>query len=406
MVLDSTAFAPAFKELYTPNKLQELVLTDRPLMAICPKDEDFFGSHTNQATLYGNPQNASATFATGQALTTTSSLSAFIVTRAPYYSFATIDNQTLKAAANDEGAFIDALELETDGAINICVNRIAQQMYRGGWGDVGVIGSINSTVITLADASTAFNFEKGMNIVFAANQFTAALNSATAVSVTAVNRGLGQITISGTTGTPAAGNYIFVSGDRGAGSSPARLVLTGLGGWVPSVAPSNGESFFAIDRSVDSRLYGNAIDGTQKPLEEAFLDGIRTSVQNGGSPDYILCNPVQYTALEKALGSKVQYIDLEIPETSIGFRGIQIQGPKNPVKVLQDGWCPGTSAFVVETKNMLLHSLGAVPHIFDTDGNMNLRNVSLDAVDVRITSYAQLRVLQPSHFCNITLSAA
>ncbi len=406
MALDLTSFAAAMKELYTPDKLQELVLTDRPLLAIVPKDESFFGSHANQPTLIGNPQNTSATFLTGQAGTTTSTLKAFLVTRASYYGFATIDNQTIKASANDAGAFAKALEVEIDGAMNSVSNSIAQQLYRGGWGSIGQIGSINSTVVTLTQASSAFNFEIGMGVVFAATEAASALNSATAVTITAVDRSAGTITLSGTTGSPAATNFIFRAGDRQNSATPARLVISGIEAWVPFTAPTSGDSFFSVDRTVDSRLYGNRLDATALPIEEALIGGIEKSVANSGNPDYVFMNPIQYAGLTKALGSKVQYIDLEVPNTKIGFRGIEVQGPKGAVKVMQDIWCPGNRAYVVESKNMLLHSLGAVPQLFDTDGLESLRTSNADSVDVRITSYAQLRILQPSHFTTIALGNA
>jgi hypothetical protein len=406
MALDLTAFSAAMKELYSPDKLQELVLTDRPLLAICPKDEDFFGSHANQPTLIGNPQNTSATFASGQGLTTTSTLKAFLVTRASYYGFATIDNQTIKASANDAGAFAKALEVEIDGAMNSVSNSIAQQLYRSGWGELGTISSISGTVITLTNASSAFNFEIGMNIVFASTLSTSTLGSGTAVSVTGVDRSAGTITISGTTGSPAATNLIFRYGDRQNSATPSRLTISGLEAWVPFTAPTSGDSFMSIDRSSDSRLFGNRLDATALPIEEALIGGIEKAVANAGNPDYVFMNPVQYAGLVKALGSKVQYIDLEVPDTQIGFRGIEVQGPKGAVKVMQDIWCPGDRAYVVESKSMLLHSLGACPHLFDTDGLEYLRTSNADSVDVRITSYAQLRVLAPSHFCTVALAAA
>lgn len=403
--LDTTSFAAALKELYTPDKLQELVLKKRPMMALCKKNEAFVGEWAKQPTLYANPQNASATFATASAETSTSSLSAFLVTRAKYFGFATVDNEVLKASAGDEGAFASAVETEVSGMINQVANSIAQQMYRSGWGTLGQIGSITSTTITLTDATSAFNFEKGMKIVFAATESASALGSATSVTVVSVNRAAGQIVIDGTTGSPANTNYIFKDGDRQNSATPSRLCLSGLSAWIPRVAPVAGsDSFFGVDRSVDSRLYGNSYDGSSVPIEEAFLDGIRISAQNGGSPDYIFTNPVQFTALTKSLGSKVQYIDMSVGK--VGFRGIEIQGETGPVTVMQDIWAPGDTAFVVESDNLLLHSLGACPQIFDTDGLTELRVSTADAVQTRIYSYAQLRVLEPSHFVNIKLASA
>lgn len=403
---DLTAAAALMKELYSPDDVQELVLTDRPGLALCPKDEGFVGSHVNQPTLIGNPQNTSNTFLTGQGGTTTSTLKGFLVTRVTNYGFAYIDNQLIQASKTDAGAFAEGLEVEMDGALNSLSNQISQQFYRSGWGAIGTIGTISGTTITLSQASSTFNFEIGMNLVFAATESTSALRSGTAVSVTAVNRAAGTIVISATTGSPANSDIIFRAGDRQNSAAPTRIAISGIEAWVPFTAPTTGDSFFGVDRSVDSRLYGNSIDGSAVPLEEVLQDGIRASVQNGGSPDYIFMNPVQVTALSKALGSKVEYVDVKLENSRVGFRGIQVQGEKGPVKIMSDIWCPGDRAYVVESKSMLLHSLGPVPDVWSEDGLQFLRSATADGVDVRLYAYPQLRIKQPSHFCTIKLGAA
>jgi len=73
---------------------------------------------------------------------------------------------------------------------------------------------------------------------------------------------------------------------------------------------------------------------------------------------------------------------------------------------MSDIWCPGDRAYVVESKSLLLHSLGPVPDVWSEDGLEFLRSASADGVDVRLYAYPQLRVLQPSHFCTIKLSPA
>lgn len=403
MSLDATSFAPAFKELYTPNEIQELVLKNRPLLAVIPKKENFYGEWAKQPTLYGNPQNVSATFSTAKAETSTSSLKAFLVTRVAKYGFATIDNQTLRASMNDAGAFEQAARMEIDGILNAVSNSLAVELFRQGWGHIGTISSINGTTITLTMATDAFNFEVGMKIVFATTLASSGLNSATAVTVTTVDRSSGLIGISATTGSPAATNFIFRAGDRQDSATPSRISYTGLEGWVPFTSPSSGESFFSVDRSVDSRLYGNHFDGTAVPIEEALISGITIAAQNGGVPDYVCVNHQQYANLCKALGSKVQYVDVGVEDANVMFRGIQVQAPSGAVTVLSDQYCPGNRAYVIESESMLLHTIGAPVSIFDTDGNVELREADADAVTVRITSYGQLRVLQPSHFCTISL---
>lgn len=407
MALDySTTFAPVMKEIYTPNKVTELVLKDRPLLAIVDKQSDFFGSDVKQPALIGNASNYSADFATGLAGTSTSTYKAFIVTRAKYYAFVSITNETLEASANDKGAFKSGLKSEIDSGMNGISNSLARQMYRSGWGDIGQIGTITGTTITLSVAAQAFNFEVNQSLQFAAALGTGATRSATAVTVTAVNRSAGTIVISATTGSPANGDFIFVAGDRDNGTTPVKRCLTGLEAWVPfgGVTAGSGDSFFGVDRGVDSRLYGNSLDASSMNLEEALLGGIELSTANSGSPDYVMINPVQYLALVKTLTGRVQYTNLDVPNTKIGFRGILVQGPKGDVTVMSDINCPADRGWVIQSEDMLWHTLNDAPELFEADGLPYLRDNGADSVNVRIKSYSQLRILAPSHFTCIKLA--
>lgn len=414
MSLDLTAFQPALKQLYTPAKLEKLVLTKRPGLALIDKNEEFYGEFEKQPVAIANAQNHSATFLTGQGQTSSSVLRAFLVTRATTYSFCTIDNQTAKASGSDVGAFTKALEFEIDGLMNGHSNILAQYMYRSGWGDIGIIGSITGTTITLSLSASAFNFEIGMSLVFASTQSSSVLRSGTAVTVTAVNRvpgsNFGTVTISAATGSPQAGDWIFRAGDRQNSATPVQICPIGLGGWVPSYdkqpTVGGGDSFFGVDRSVDSRLYGNAINGTSMNIKDAILAGIETVEANQGDPDYVFINPVQYLALQRILGAQVQYVNVKVGDVVVvGFKGIQFVTGSSVVTVMPDTWCPSDRAFVVQSDEMLFHSLGAAPSIFDTDGLADvLRSATSDGVDCRMYSYSNFQVFQPAHFCNVTLN--
>jgi hypothetical protein len=116
-----------------------------------------------------------------------------------------------------------------------------------------------------------------------------------------------------------------------------------------------------------------------------------------------MMNYSQYANLENALGSKVQYIDMKVnPE--IAFRGIQINGPRGPIKVVPDQNCPNDRAFMLDMSKWKLYSLGKAPKILDTDGLKMLRDSNADSVEVRVGYYAQLGCRAPGHNANIKLS--
>ena len=94
-------------------------------------------------------------------------------------------------------------------------------------------------------------------------------------------------------------------------------------------------------------------------------------------------------AIQSNKTSKVQYVDLKV-NAEIGFRGILMNGPRGPIKVVPDQNCPSDRAFMLQMDTWKLYSLGKAPKILDTDGMKMLREASSDSVEVRVGYYAQL----------------
>lgn len=400
MALDLTSFDGALKQHYTADRVENMVYEDNPLMAMIPKMEDFGGRNLPIPTIWGNPQNRSATFATGQAGTSTTGVDAFLLTRVKDYSFAFIDNETLEASKGDSNAFLEAATTEIDGAINTLSRSLAVDLYREGWGDRGIIGSIASSVVTLASPADVVNFEKGMSLVFSASQSAAGLRQPTGVQVIAVDRSAGQITLASTPSGVVAGDYIFVAGDRQDSATPVRLKLSGVEAWAPQATPTS-TPFFGVDRSKDvTRLGGLRLDASGLPIEEALIEGAALVGREGGKLDHYFMNYAKYSALEKSLGSKVQYVDMKV-NAEIAFRGIVINGPRGPIKVVADQNCRNDRILGVQLNMWKLYSLGKAVRVIDTDGLQMLRQASADGVECRYGFYGNVGCRAPGHNINL-----
>jgi translation initiation factor 1 (eIF-1/SUI1) len=296
---------------------------------------------------------------------------------------------------------LEAATLEIDGAIHSAARSLAVAMYGTGSGSIGQIASGQaSTTITLSSLESVTNFEKGMTLVVSSTNGGGSVRSGTAV-VTGIDRDLGTVSfaaaLTSTIAAAAANDYIFVQGDYDA-------KIKGLLAWLPSTAPTSGDSFFSVDRSSDaSRLAGIRYDGSAMPIEEALISAASRLAREGGKPGYCFMSYSKYANLEKALGSKVQYIDMKVnPE--IAFRGVVVNGPRGPIKVVPDQNCPDDRAFMLTLDVWKLYSLGKAPKILDTDGLKMLRDSNADSVEVRIGYYAQLGCRAPGWNANIKLS--
>lgn len=401
MSLDLTSFQPVLKQHYTNDRVENMVYQDNPLLAMLPKYEQFGGDNLKLPIKFGIPQGRSATFVTAQNNKTNSQYRAFLLTRNRDYSLASIDNETIEASKGNSNAFLEAATTEIDGAIEAATRALAIDLYGNGSGSRGQASAATTgTSIQLSVVEDVTNFEVGMELVFSTDEGGGTLKSGN-VTVVGVDRSAGTLTVDALTAIDggsgiAQNDFIFQQGDYD-------LKIKGLRAWLPETAPTSGDSFFGVDRSADvTRLAGIRYDGSSQPIEEALIDAASLVAREGGRPDYCFMSYTKFAELEKALGSKVQYIDKKI-SAEIGFRGIMVHGPRGPITVLPDQNCPENRAFMLSMNMWKLYSLGKAPKILDADGLKMLRESSADAVEVRVGYYAQLGCRAPGHNATIAL---
>lgn len=402
---DLTAANAALKELYDGQAVENLVYADNPFLAMVPKKTDFGGKYKPIPIITGNSQGRSATFSNAQGNQTAAQIQSFLLTRNHDYSIATIDNETMLASKTDKMSFLEGAKVVIDGAFGSITNSLAGALFRSGTGSVGQISAISSGVITLVNAGDVVHFE--VNQTLQANATDGGTPRAALGYVVAVDRGLGKITVAssalgGSPATPAswaANDYLLVQGDVNA-------KIKGLQAWLPATAPSGGESFFGVDRSVDRvRLAGLYYDGSAQSIEESLIDASSTLAREGGKPNVFVTNFASYAALEKSLGSKVQYVDMKGP-ADIAFRGIMINGANSQIKVMADRSCPASKGFLLQMNTWCLESLGEAPQILRYgDGLEMLRVSNADTAELRIAYYAQLRTNAPGWNAQVNLSA-
>ena len=389
MALNMTTFAAALKQHYTNERIENMVYKDNPFLAMVAKYEDFGGENLKLPIKYGIPQGRSATFSDAQANKTNTQLKAFLLTRQADYSLASIANETIEASKGNANAFMEAATVEIDGAIESATRSLAIACFGDGSGAIGQVLATTSSVatFTLKQIDDVTNFEVGMQLKLNATKTGSSGTLSTAVTVDGINRDTGVITLSASASL-TADHFIYQEGDYDA-------KIKGLNAWVPSTAPASTDSFFGVNRSSDAtRLGGIRFDGSSLPIEEALIGGASRVAREGGKPDVCFMNYSNFAALEKALGSKVSYVDVKAsPE--IGFRGILVHGPRGPIKVIPDQNCPKDVAFMLQMDVWKLYSLGKAPKILDSDGLKLLRESTADAVEARVGYYAQLGCRAP-----------
>jgi hypothetical protein len=389
MALDMTTFAAALKVHYVDFTVKNMVYKNNPLHALIGKDEKFGGLNMPLPLIYGNPQGRSATFSNALAQKTNSLVKAFTLTRVKDYSLANIDNEVMEASHGDSNAFMKAATTEIDGAINSITRSLAISEYRNGTGSIGVIGTLSTNTITLASISDVTNFEVGQTVGASSADGSGTRTGTTTIAT--IDRNLGKVVLTSAAAITslAAGDYLFVAGDQNA-------KLSGLDAWIPMPGVLTSTSFFGVDRTVDSvRLAGVSKDySSNANIEENLVDLSSAIGREGGFPDHCFMDFENYAALEKALGSKVQYVNLK-SDAEVGFEGIRIHGTKGPISVVPDQNCQGDRFYMLQMDTWKVYSLGMAPKLLKSDGLEFLRVSSADAVEVRAGYYAQMGCVAP-----------
>lgn len=214
--------------------------------------------------VFGTGQGRSANFGYAQSNQTQDYDVSFFVYRVANYQVVSIDNELLEATRDNAGAFVDQAKLRMDTGFRNITNDLAFDLFGDGSGVRGVISSISTGVITLVNAASVVQFEKGMSLI-AFDSTNANQSTANAVGyIIAVNRSAGTVTVAATQGGVAATptNWstsfpnLLVQGDAVAGQT-SMLKVSGLGAWFPFTTPASNDSFWGVNRSQDpTRLAG------------------------------------------------------------------------------------------------------------------------------------------------------
>lgn len=389
---NQTTLAAVLKQRYADG-LDKMIYENRPFFGMVPKMTDWTGDNMNTPVQIGNASANSATFTTAQNNQFAAVYRKFVSSRVSEYQLARLDRQTMLATKNDAGAFFRAATKAIDDAVNGLTERLCGQLFRSTTGTVGTLGSApaGTGIFTLGDPESV----SGINIgdVFLAYSGDGSGVRAGTGYVLAVNRAptsasitVSAVSVSGAAGDPAG----WANGDYLAPAGTVNLTMAGLSSWIPTTAPTSGDSFQSVDRSIDPvRLAGNRLNGTAMPLEEA-LNGIVTAVgKQGGRPDTIVTNFTTYNGFLNALGSRAVSCEMSGP-AGLSYSGIKYNSATGPVKIVADPFCPGNIAYVLQMNTWELASLDKAPHIVDDDGMGWFRVSNADASEVRVNFYGNL----------------
>ena len=400
---DST-HSGVLKRIYPFDEIERMMYENNPAYAMTPKKHDFFGNEMHRAIRVAATAGRSKDFATAKANKQASVIERLLITTVEDYSLYSVSGKLVRQTSNSKGALVNALTDEVDSAMDAMNRAFGYGVYTNKGGAIARVSAsqtLTSTTLSLITADDIVKIEKNQYLTFAATDGTSGSVKAGRVKVTAVDRDAGTCTVDAALSTAvptiATSDYIFPEGDFGE-------AMSGYDGWVPSTAPTAGDSFFSLDRSTDpTRLAGSRISATTLQIEEAVKKALQVGVRNGCKTSHIFMNDKNFLDLDLSLGSQKRYVDTTTGK--VGFTGIQFVGHgSKPVEVYPDPNCPLNIAYGVQMDQWTIEGPGQFPFIDATDGDKILREESSDAFEGRIKSYHQMICKSPGRNWRLALA--
>lgn len=410
-----SSFNAALKEFYSGNKVENLCIKNQPFYARTKRNSAYVGlDYYRVPLIIGNSSGVSTNFATAQAngLATSSTIKGFKVTRHSAYSIGYIDS-ILLSASKGPGAFIEANKVMLDGVVLGLARDTGIAMYKTGFSERGQISSISTTKITLTNAGDVMNFEIGnhldLSAALGAGASAKAHGSASGLVITGLDRSAGTLSFAAnvtdsTNGVPTAAplDYIFLEGDV----STTRNKLAGLAGWLPTTAPTAGDDFFGVDRSVDTdRLAGIRFDAsTGIPLYEAINTAAGLVNRAGGKPDTLYLSFSRFSELINALETKVRYDKVEEKKGVVGFNGIEFLTSTGLVSCFPDINAPDNVAYLLQQDTWELPVLGSAEKHLQEDTLSMRYAYNADKLEVRYRATVSMACNAPGFNCVLKLA--
>lgn len=394
--LDLVSADSVLKTLYKASRVEDATYRRHPTLAMIPKYEGFIGRDMAIPIQFGHPQGRSATFRKAQANTTAAKFEDFKIKRRKDYSVATVDGETVEATAgaNNAGAFVEALAVQVNGALKSLGDSLSSAIFRNGTGSIGQVGSISTNSLVLKNPADVVHFETGMTLASSGTDGgTQRVGTEVIAKINRITGTLRSTSATWTTVTTAlvANDYLFVDGDLNA-------KVQGFDAWCPATDPVDGALFNDVDRSQDSRLFGQRYDASLgDSMEESIINAQSIAGREGAGLDTFILNPVKYRDLLKGGQSRVTY-----PRTTgaaqnaqgdiarISFTGVVVEGDEGPIKVFSDPRCQSDIGWGLTLDTWSLNSIGPCAKILMKDGLRIQRQPMDDGYEVRTGMYGNM----------------
>lgn len=303
------------------------------------------------------------------------------------YAVTQVDRESLKASADDEGAFVRLLKFTVQKAVESYMRNASRILYGDGTGVLGqfsgnAAGTATDPILTILNTGTyswnEANFEDkdyiNVNSLSSVWEIVSVDPSTRAVTLSRIS-GADDLTAIG-----AGTHSVYMQNSKN--EEPVGLLGT--------VEASAG-SVYSIP--VARRWKGYQKDANAAGLITDLMNEVMLGVQkqSGKVPNLITTSFTQYRKLLNILEDQKEYsLDARAADLKghVSFRGVEFMSSAGPVGVFPDRFCPENKMYFLNDNFITLHHRPDFGW-FDDDGTVFLRESSSDAYGARYGGYWQ-----------------
>ena len=409
----STSYSAYLKDIWPIKSIYNLVLSNNTLWGLLEKDTSWSGKTYNIPLGFGRTGGVGAQFNIAQQNKKPTSEADFALTEATFFSLFSVDRKVIRKSRNDQGAVKEALANESENAFEAWKRYNGLYLFRNGGGAIGVVSAVSGTTLTLTKTADIRNFERNLSIEFSSDDGSSSSPAGVrpmtmASTITAITRSAAQLTaaVNWTTICPGltVGDYVFVQGTYGA-------VAKGLDAWLPASAPGSSDSFFNVNRSLDTdRLAGVRTTQTGNSPRNSAYNAAMEVFKMGGKPDLYVLGTTDFVNLQADLQSAGTLISTKMPAAKVGgvsfgieYDAITFMGPAGPIQAVCDYNAVDGTSWMLTKDTWVIASIGDAPYFDDQGGGELLKEPTADSVEGRVAGDWQLGCKAPGYNARVTL---
>jgi hypothetical protein len=320
------------------------------------------------------------------------------ITAKKMYSVIQVDRESIKAASNNEGAFVELTKFSVQKGVESWMRNMSRALFNDGSGSLGVstaavaTGSAAAPVVTISAASwKEANFEEKdyINVDSVANPYSVS-NVWEVVSVDPATRQVSLARISGS---------VDLTADAGAKTLIMQNSQSNDPSGLKGVLDATGGSLYGV--SVGRRWQASQLAAGGAGLTPDLMNQQMLEIQRkcGKVPNLIITSFTQYRKLLNVLEDQKQYIiEPRSPELQgkVSFRGVEFMSSAGPVGVFPERFCEDDRMYMLNDNFIELKHRPDFGW-FDDDGSVFLRTASSDAYEARYGGYLESYIVPSFH---------